>query len=95
LEPWALGVRLRDEPEAARQYVVAAGSAADGSTVEDLAPDRDLWIAMAVRDGTLLQIRGDTTLRAADEVIVLATDPDWDPGTLFEGSLDRPTAEPG
>jgi NhaP-type Na+/H+ and K+/H+ antiporter len=50
---------------------------------------------MAVRDGTLLQIRGDTTLQAGDEVIVLATDPDWDPGALFEGSLDRPAAEPG
>jgi cell volume regulation protein A len=95
LEPWALGVRLRDEPEGARQYAVAAGSAADGTAVDDLAPGRGLWIALAVRNGTLLQIRGDTTLRAGDEVIVLATDPDWDPGALFVGSLDRPAAEPG
>jgi potassium/hydrogen antiporter len=95
LEPWALGVRLRDEPEGARRYAVAPGSPADGSTVDDLAPDQDVWIAMAVRDGALLQIRGDTTLRAGDEVIVLATDPGWDPGTLFVASLDRPTADPG
>ncbi len=95
LEPWALGVRLRDEPEGARQYVVAPGSQADGSAVDDLAPDRELWIAMAVRDGSLLQIRGDTTLRAGDEVIVLATDPDWDPGTLFVAPLDRRRGEPG
>jgi cell volume regulation protein A len=95
LEPWALGVRLRDEPEGARQYVVAPDSNADGSTVDDLAPDRELWIALAVRDGSLLQIRGDTTLRAGDEVIVLATDPDWDPGTLFLAPLDRPAPEPG
>jgi potassium/hydrogen antiporter len=95
LEPWALGVRLRDEPEGARQYVVGRGAAADGRSVDELAPDRDLWIAMAVRDGALLQIRGDTTLHAGDQVIVLATDPEWDPGTLFVGSLDRPAAEPG
>jgi cell volume regulation protein A len=95
LEPWALGVRLRDEPEGARQYVVAPGSAADGSTVDDLAPDREVWIAMAVRDGALLQIRGDTTLRSGDEVIVLATDPDWDPAALFVASLDRRRGEPG
>jgi potassium/hydrogen antiporter len=94
LEPWALGVRLRDEPEGARQYVVAPRSAADGCTVDELAPDRDLWIAMAVRDGALLQIRGDTTLRAGDQVIVLAT-AEWDPGDLFAGSLDQPPGEPG
>jgi cell volume regulation protein A len=95
LEPWALGVRLRDEPEGARQYVVAPGSDADGSTIDDLAPDRQLWIAMGVRNGALLQIRGDTTLRAGDEVVVLATDPEWDPGTLFVASLDRRGGEPG
>jgi cell volume regulation protein A len=95
LEPWALGVRLRDEPEGARQYAVAPGSAADGSTVDELAPDHDLWIAIAVRDGAPLQIRGDTALRAGDQVIVLATDEEWDPGDLFVGSLDQPRGEPG
>ena len=95
LEPWALGVRLRDEPEGARQYAVSPGSAADGTGVDELAPDHELWIAMAVRDGALLQIRGDTALRAGDQVIVLAPDEEWDPGALFVGSLDRPAAEPG
>jgi cell volume regulation protein A len=100
LEPWALGVRLRDEPAGVRQYVVAPGSPADGGAVADLAPDRELWIAMAVRDGLLLQIRGDTVLRSGDEVIVLATEDDWDPTTLFSGgrggeSLDRRPAHPG
>ena len=95
LEPWALGVRLRDEPEGARQYAVEPGSQAEGSTVDGLAPERNLWVAMAVRDGALLQIRGDTTLRAGDQVIVLDTDDDWNPGALFVGSLDRPAAEPG
>jgi potassium/hydrogen antiporter len=95
LEPWALGVRLRDEPAGARQYLVAPGSAADGEAVAALSPDRPLWIAMAVRDGSLLQIRGDSVLRAGDEVIVLAPEGGWDPGALFVGSLDRPAAEPG
>ena len=100
LEPWALGVRLRDEPSGARRFVVAPGSAADEAAVEDLAPDRNLWIAMAVRDGSLLQIRGDTVLRAGDEVILLDGDADWDPSTLFTtatggGSLDPGTGEPG
>jgi cell volume regulation protein A len=95
LEPWALGVRLRDEPTGVRQYQVDPGSPADGTAVADLAPDYDLWIALAVRGGALLQIRGDTVLRAGDEVIVLAPDADRDPARLFAASLDRPTAEPG
>ena len=94
LEPWALGVRLREEPSGVRQYAVQAGSPADGTTVADLDPGAGLWIAMAVRDGALLQIRGDTVLAAGDEVVVLAPE-DEDPGGLFTGSLDRPPAEPG
>ena len=95
LEPWALGVRLRDEPTGVRQYRVDPGSPADGTTVADLAPEYDLWIALAVRDGALLQIRGDTVLQAGDEIIVLAPDADRDPAGLFAASLDRPAAEPG
>ena len=66
-----------------------------GPGVAELAPEHDLWIALAVRDGALLQIRGDTVLRAGDEVIVLAPNEDWDPAALFAASLDRPAAEPG
>jgi cell volume regulation protein A len=95
LEPWALGVRLRDEPTGVRQYRVDRDSPADGTAVADLAPEHDLWIALAVRDGALLQIRGDTVLRAGDEVIVLAPDADRDPAALFAASLDRRTGEPG
>jgi len=94
LEPWALGVRLREEPSGVRQYAVQPGAPADGTAVADLDPGGDLWIAMAVRDGGLLQIRGDTVLAAGDQVIVLAPE-DEDPAALFAGSLDRPAAEPG
>jgi cell volume regulation protein A len=36
-EPWALGVRLRDEPAGVHQLTVTAGSPADGRTVGELA----------------------------------------------------------
>ena len=94
LEPWALGVRLREEPSGVRQYAVQPGAPADGTAVADLDPRGHLWIAMAVRDGVLLQIRGDTVLASGDEVIVLAPEGE-DPAALFAGSLDRPAAEPG
>jgi cell volume regulation protein A len=72
-EPWALGVRLRDEPKGAYRLTVCAGAPADGCAVEDLAglPD-DAWITLLVRDGQLLQVRGDTELQAGDDVTVMA-----------------------
>ncbi|MEP6648654.1 MAG: cation:proton antiporter [Lapillicoccus sp.] len=76
LEPWALGVRLREEPDGVHRLRVAAGSAADGTTINELA-DRigDLWVSIVVRDAQLVTIRENTELRAGDDVVVLA-DPD-------------------
>lgn len=75
-EPWALGVRLRDEPEGVHRLVVAAGSAADGTTLDELSGlPSDAWVSMVVRDLTLVAVHGATRLRAGDEVLVLA-DPD-------------------
>jgi cell volume regulation protein A len=72
-EPWSLGVRLRDEPEGAHQFTVARGSAVDGCRIEDFSHDSpDAWISLVVRDGRLLPAGGDTTLRAGDDVVVLA-----------------------
>ena len=72
-EPWALGVRLRDEPSGVHRLTIKTGSPADGRTIDDLAdlPD-DAWVSFIVRDGQLVPIKGDTTLRAADDVLVLA-----------------------
>jgi len=72
-EPWALGVRLRDEPSGVHRLTIRTGSPADGRTIDDLAdlPD-DAWVSFIVRDGQLVPIKGDTTLRAADDVLVLA-----------------------
>lgn len=74
-EPWALGMRFRDQPTGLRRVNVAAGAAADGARVDDLELDENTWISMINRDGALVPIRGDTTLRAADEILLL-TDPD-------------------
>jgi cell volume regulation protein A len=71
-EPWALGMRFRDEPEGLHRYVVARGSAADGTAIEDLALGEDAWISMVSRHGRLVQVRGETVLRAGDEVLTLS-----------------------
>jgi cell volume regulation protein A len=76
IEPWALGVRLREEPDGVHRLRVATGSAADGTTITDLA-DRigDMWVSIVVRDAQLVTVREDTQLKAGDDVVVLA-DPD-------------------
>jgi cell volume regulation protein A len=72
-EPWALGVRLRHEPDNVHQLTVAPGSPADGRTVallDGLPPDA--WITLLLRDGKLLPVRGDTQFHAGDILTVLA-----------------------
>jgi cell volume regulation protein A len=72
-EPWTMGVRLRAEPDGVHRLRVAAGSQADGSTIADVVDEiGDMWVSIVVRDQVLLTVRGDTRLRAADEVVVLA-----------------------
>ena len=75
-EPWALGVRLADEPEGVQRLTIAGGAPADGCTIASLAAlPGDVWVSFVVRDRQLLAVRGDTRLQAGDEVLVLA-DPD-------------------
>jgi cell volume regulation protein A len=77
--PWALGVRLRQEPAGAHRVTVAAGSAADGSSLaraSELAGD--VWISMVVRDSELVALRRESRLAAGDEVVIL-TPPDQPP----------------
>jgi cell volume regulation protein A len=71
-QPWAAGVRLSVEPADLRHYVVAAASGADGCSIRDLPVGEDVWVSLVVRDGGLLQVRGDTVLRAGDDVAVIA-----------------------
>jgi cell volume regulation protein A len=82
-EPWALGMRFRDEPEGLHRYVVAAGSPADGCSIRNLDVGENLWISMVSRQGRLVQVRGDTVLHAGDEVLALA-DEATDGGAVFQ-----------
>jgi potassium/hydrogen antiporter len=86
-QPWALGVRLRDEPSGVHHLTIKAGSAADGRTVGEITDlPGDAWVSFVVRDGQLVPITEDMRLRPGDEVLVLA-----DPGrhqkltAAFEG----------
>ncbi|GAA5216313.1 cation:proton antiporter domain-containing protein [Streptomyces thinghirensis] len=49
LEPWALGVRLKDRPEGIARHGVEDGSAADGSRVDGLDIGEDTWISLGPR----------------------------------------------
>jgi cell volume regulation protein A len=72
-EPWALGVRLRDEPSGACRLTVTAGSSADGRTVDELAGlPGQAWVSFIVRDGQLVPVKGGTKIRAGDDILVLA-----------------------
>jgi cell volume regulation protein A len=74
-EPWSLGVRFSEEPEGLHRYHVATGAAADGAPVSELPCGENAWLSLVVRDGSLLSVTGDTTLRGGDDVLLLA-DPD-------------------
>jgi cell volume regulation protein A len=73
-EPWAMGMRFRDQPEGLHRYVVEAGSPAEGATLRDLPLEEDMWISIVSRQGQMVQVRGSTSLEAGDEVLALASD---------------------
>lgn len=78
-EPWALGVRLRDEPEGVHQFTVTPDATANGLRISDLPFDfDDLWISFVIRAGVLVPVRGNTTLQPGDEVLVLADSRHYD-----------------
>jgi cell volume regulation protein A len=90
-EPWALGVRLRDEPEGVQRLTVAAGSSADGATIAGLASlPAGAWITLLVRDGQLVAMRGNTRLHAGDAVTVLCAPED---GGQLAATFERPRAQ--
>jgi potassium/hydrogen antiporter len=82
-QPWSLGVRLAEEPEGVLRLTVAAGSRADGQTVDEVAEvatdsgdTAEVWVHMLVRGRALVSVRGDTRLKAGDEVLISA-DESW------------------
>jgi cell volume regulation protein A len=56
-----------------QRFTVAAGSVADGMTVESLGDHAgDIWVSIVVRASGLVSVRGDTELLGGDEVVILA-----------------------
>lgn len=55
------------------EVTLAEGSPLDGKTIEELHVPRDATVVAVLRNGRLIVPRGDTLLRAGDEVIVLVT----------------------
>lgn len=82
-EPWSLGLRFNEEPTGLHRLTVAAGSPADGSSIEALDLGEDGWVSLVNRDGRMLQVRGTTRLQAGDIVLTLA-EPDTHLWQLFE-----------
>ncbi len=76
--PFAIGLRLRDEPAGARSYLVMPGSDAEGQDIRQFHRANDVWVGIVVRDGQALRVRPDTVLQAGDELLVIA-DPDGGP----------------
>jgi potassium/hydrogen antiporter len=74
-EPWAFGVRLRDEPTGVHRMTVGAGSVADGRAIRDIPGlPPDAWVSLVVRDRSLVNAQPGTELQAGDEVLVIADD---------------------
>ena len=71
-EPWSLGVRFREEPGNVHRFVVAAGAAAAGTAVGELALPEDAWISFILRGGQLVPAQAGTVVQPGDEVVVLA-----------------------
>ncbi len=72
-EPWSFGVRLADEPEGVHRLTITSGAPADGQRVDELdSIPQDAWISAVVRDSQLLHVRGDTELRAGDQLLIIA-----------------------
>jgi cell volume regulation protein A len=95
-EPWSLGVRFSQEPEGLHRFHVVAGSPADGAAIGELPCGEEVWVSLVIRGGNLLTTSADTTLRAGDDVLVLA-DPGSEPelDKLFTGTgTGGPTTKP-
>ena len=90
-EPWALGMRFRQEPSGLRQYEVVPGSQADGTAIGDLALGENIWISLVSRAGQQVPVTRDTVLAAGDEVLALTDtgDDGPDPVEVFGRQLSR------
>lgn len=81
-QPYAAGLRFREEPDDLHRFVVAPGSAAEHATVADLSLGKDGWVSLIRRNGTSVRLSGGTRLEAGDEVLAFI-EPHLDLADLF------------
>jgi cell volume regulation protein A len=87
--PWELSVRLGEEPCAAHEFEVRAGSRAAGHAIRDLPLGQHAWVTLVVRDGTATRPSGSLELQGGDCVLLLAEKADLEPLTrLFSGPAE-------
>jgi potassium/hydrogen antiporter len=72
LRPWRISVGLGQEPEAAQEFTVGAGSRAENEHLRSLPLGKNAWVTVVVRDGAAVAPRGSLQLLAGDRVAVLA-----------------------
>jgi cell volume regulation protein A len=87
--PWELSVRLGEEPRAAHEFEVGAGSRAAGHTIRDLPLGEHAWVTLVVRDGAATTPSGSLELRAGDRVLVLAEPEDLEPLSRLFASVSE------
>ncbi|MCX3058319.1 cation:proton antiporter domain-containing protein [Streptomyces beihaiensis] len=71
LQPWALGIRLRNRPEGVRRVTVSPGAPADGSAIGDLDVGEHVWVSLVIREGALVSARFTARLHAGDDVLIM------------------------
>lgn len=72
LRPWRISVGLGQEPDAAHEYTVGAGSRAENQRLRSLPLGKSAWVTLVVRDGAAVAPRGALQLLAGDRVALLA-----------------------
>jgi cell volume regulation protein A len=77
--PWELSVRLGEEPPAAHEFEVRAGSRAAGHAIRELPLGEHAWVTLVVRDGTATRPGGSLELHAGDRILLLAEEHDLEP----------------
>jgi cell volume regulation protein A len=96
VEPWTIGLRLRQKPEGVHRLRVRAGSSADKTAIGDLQLPADAWVSLVIRGGELVPVQASTALKAGDEALMLASDDQaGELAALFMQPDDNPDGESG
>jgi cell volume regulation protein A len=93
LRPWRISVGLSQEPEAAQEFTVGAGSRAENEQLRNLPLGKNAWVTLVVRDGAVVAPKGSLELRGGDRIALLA-EPEDTPALarLFRAARDSTTS---